>query len=73
VTTLEVKQGVGGIDRVDVDATLRTLDLSVPPIPEHRVPAGWVPLIALCGACWTDVVEMLRKQATPDSSGAVSP
>jgi hypothetical protein len=51
-------------------ATLRTLDVAVPAIPktgkQPAVPAGWCPLIALC-------VELLRENATPDSSGAISP
>lgn len=40
---------------------------------QPAVPAGWCPLIALCGLCWIDVVDMLRAQARPDASGTVSP
>lgn len=58
-------------------ATLRTLDVAVAALPkrgkQEAVPAGWCPLIALCGACWSEVVAMLRGNATPDSSGVISP
>lgn len=69
--------GLQPCERCGVHATLRTLDVSVPRIPARKgsaeISPGWCPLIALCGMCWTDIVKMLREQATPDSSGAVSP
>ena len=69
-------------ERCGLHATLRTLDISVAARPAREtrwgekvpaMPAGWCPLVALCGQCWTDVVTMLREKATPDSSGTVSP
>jgi hypothetical protein len=64
-----------------IHATLRTLDVRTKAIAECRIggfkrraiPAGWCPLIALCGMCWTEVRSMLRDKATPDSSGEISP
>ena len=75
------KHGLQACERCGLYATLRTLDVAVPALPargkgmfkQPAVPAGWCPLIALCGQCWTDVVAMLREQATPDVSGAISP
>lgn len=77
-------RGPGICDRCGLHATMRSLDVAVPAIPERRsqlrdghtmpgAPAGWCPLIALCGMCWTDVRDMLRAKATPDPSGEVSP
>ena len=44
---------------------LRTLDVAVPAIRAGKgrpaSPAGWCPLIALCGDCWSDVARMLRE------------
>ena len=74
------KVGFGACQGCGTHATLRTVDVAVPRLPARpgkhgrpAVPAGFCPLIALCGACWTGVVEELRAKATPDSSGAVSP
>jgi hypothetical protein len=72
------KFGFHACQRCGVCATLRSIDVYVGPIPKRSkhdlgAPAGWCPLIALCGMCWTDVVKMLRDEATPDSSGEVSP
>ncbi len=71
------KIGLQHCERCGVAATLRTLDVWVGEIKRSKhsagAPAGWCPLIALCGMCWSDVVRMLRENATPDSSGAVSP
>jgi hypothetical protein len=69
--------GFEACERCGLHAMLRTLDVSVPKLSARKgraeVPAGWCPLIALCGICWTDAVKMLRDAAIPDSSGAVSP
>ena len=75
--TLRVsKLGLQPCERCGLHATLRTLDVAVPKAGYARdpdAPVGWAPLIALCGQCWTDIVKMLRDNATPDASGAVSP
>jgi hypothetical protein len=74
------KAGFQACQGCGTGATLRTLDVAVSAIPARKgefkqpaVPASWCPLIALCGACWTDVRTMLREAATPDSSGEISP
>jgi hypothetical protein len=74
------KAGFRTCEGCGTGATLRTLDVAVPARPARKgkfgqpaIPASFCPLIALCGMCWTDVREMLRKAATPDSSGEVSP
>jgi len=69
--------GFGSCQGCGLHSTLRTLDVAVAALPARKndeaVPAGWCPLIALCGMCWDLAVAMLREKATPDSSGAISP
>lgn len=71
------KHGAQACQSCGTVATLRSLDVAVPARAARRdspaMPAGWAPLIALCGICWTDVRTMLRAAATPDSSGSISP
>lgn len=70
-------KGAGPCNGCGTYATLRTLEIATDGHPARKgvpaCPPGWCPLIALCGACWTKVVAMLRAKATPDMSGAVSP
>jgi len=63
------KFGAHPCERCGLVATLRSLDVAVAARPATKLcaasPAGWAPLLALCGSCWTDLVDELRALATP--------
>lgn len=68
------KIGLQPCEWCGVHAALRTLDVAVPALAaepggrglpaQPALPAGWCPLIALCGLCWTDVFEMFDETTT---------
>lgn len=69
------RAGFGACQGCGLHATLRTLDVAVRALPARggayprpAAPAGWCPLIALCGMCWTEVVQQFRELATPDAA-----
>lgn len=65
------KQGFGACQGCGLHATLRSVDVAVPALAASKrrnfvgAPAGWAPLVALCGHCWDALREQLDACATP--------